>query len=235
MIKSFERKNLVEEITTQLRENILSGEWPAGSLIPSEPELSKAFNVSRNTVRSAIQELCAYGILVKKQGVGTSVAENLTENLLATSIPHFLFSKKELIDVLEFRRVIEIESVVLACKRATSADIADLRSCANKLRQSEDDPNEFIHADYAIHIRLAEASRNGMFLRVMLQLKEVILQYMQEAVNLTDIETSYQRHLKIIDAIEERKARTARNIMADHFDVLIEYLDKETASLYDDV
>ncbi len=235
MIKSFERKNLVKEITAQLKENILSGEWPAGSLIPSEPELSRAFNVSRNTVRSAIQELCAYGILNKRQGIGTYVTESLTGNLLAASIPSILFSKKDLLDVLEFRRVIEIESVVLACRRASSVDISELRKCVALLRNAGSTPADFITADYALHLQLARSSGNGMFLRVITQLKDVILQYMEEAVSLTDINVSYERHSRIIDAIEQRKARTARNIMADHFDVLIEYLDTEYSSLYDDV
>ncbi|MFA6507444.1 MAG: FadR/GntR family transcriptional regulator [Treponemataceae bacterium] len=230
MIKSIERRNLVEEIVAQLKDNILSGKWPTGFLIPSEPELSRLFNVSRNTVRSAVQELVAHGVLVKRQGVGTSVSENLTENLLGMSIPFALLSQKELVDVLEFRRVIEMESAVLACERADAANLDELRASIAKLRASVEVPLDFAVADYEMHVCLAKASHNVMFIRVMQQLKDVIFQHMTEAVTLTDISRSLERHSRLIDAVVERQASKARRIMAEHFDVLIDYFDGDSAS-----
>jgi GntR family transcriptional regulator len=51
-----------------------NGQLKAGDAIPSEKELGKKYNLSRITVRSAIQELVQEGYLVKKRGVGTFVA-----------------------------------------------------------------------------------------------------------------------------------------------------------------
>jgi len=223
MIKRIKQRNLIAEVLLQLKENILKGKWEAGSLIPSEPELTKLFDVSRNTVRSAIQELVAHGVLIKKQGVGTFVAGNLTENLFAMTIPYALLSKKELIDVLEFRRVIEIESAVLACKHADAKDIQALRELMDELHAVEKSPADYARVDYELHVCLSRASHNVMFARVMLQMKDVILQYMIEAVSLTDIHHSYARHARMIDAIEKKQVRKARDLMAEHFDVLLDF------------
>lgn len=59
-----------------IRKRIESGEYLAGECIPSETELQRRFNVSRITVRNAIEGLVFEELLVKKQGVGTTVAKH---------------------------------------------------------------------------------------------------------------------------------------------------------------
>jgi GntR family transcriptional regulator len=66
---------LYHEIEVELRKLILSGELAAGSLLPTEPQLQASFGVSRATVRKAIEELVLAGLIIKRQGVGTFVAE----------------------------------------------------------------------------------------------------------------------------------------------------------------
>lgn len=56
-----------------VREKILGREWPAGSQIPTEDELCRAYDVSKATVRMAIAELVREGYLRKQQGKGTFV------------------------------------------------------------------------------------------------------------------------------------------------------------------
>lgn len=57
-----------------LRENIAINSFGVGEKIPSENELSRQFKFSRQTVRQAIGELVAEGILVREQGSGTYVS-----------------------------------------------------------------------------------------------------------------------------------------------------------------
>jgi len=57
-----------------IRSKIQSGEWAVGERIPSERELMGIFNVSRATVRLAIENLEKEGILYRERGKGTFVA-----------------------------------------------------------------------------------------------------------------------------------------------------------------
>lgn len=57
-----------------LRKLIDSEEYKNGKYLPKEVELSKSLNISRNTLRQAINKLVYEGLLVRKQGVGTKVA-----------------------------------------------------------------------------------------------------------------------------------------------------------------
>lgn len=56
-------------------EKIEQGEWGPKKQIPSEREMTEMFNVSRMTLRHALQELVVQGFLVKHKGLGTFVAE----------------------------------------------------------------------------------------------------------------------------------------------------------------
>jgi len=64
---------LYVQIYTIIKEKIESGEWPAGTQIPTEDELCKMYDVSKVTVREAIQELVREGCLKRQQGKGTFV------------------------------------------------------------------------------------------------------------------------------------------------------------------
>lgn len=72
---------LIEESMTPLYQQLMEdikcaieeGRYLPDEKIPSEPELSELYSVSRITVRRAVDELCAQGYLVKKQGKGTFV------------------------------------------------------------------------------------------------------------------------------------------------------------------
>lgn len=57
-----------------LRKLIDSEEYRNGKMLPKEVDLSKQLNISRNTLRQAINQLVFEGLLVRKKGVGTKVA-----------------------------------------------------------------------------------------------------------------------------------------------------------------
>ena len=57
-----------------LRKLIQQKEYQEGKLLPKEIELSETLNISRNTLRQAINKLVQEGLLVRKKGTGTKVA-----------------------------------------------------------------------------------------------------------------------------------------------------------------
>ncbi|MEF9970931.1 MAG: GntR family transcriptional regulator [Oscillospiraceae bacterium] len=66
---------LYSQLVSIVKRNVTAGTLAAGDLLPSEAELCKTFNVSRSTVRQAIGSLETEGLVVRKQGRGTFVAE----------------------------------------------------------------------------------------------------------------------------------------------------------------
>jgi len=66
---------LYYQLKEMLTETISKGDLPAGTLMPSERELSERYGISRMTVRQALGEMVKEGLLVREQGKGTFVAE----------------------------------------------------------------------------------------------------------------------------------------------------------------
>ena len=73
---------LNEQVRQRLLEGISTGEWPAGSAIPTESVLAGAFGVSIGTIRKAVDGLVAEGLLVRRQGKGTFVTAHDSGRLL---------------------------------------------------------------------------------------------------------------------------------------------------------
>jgi GntR family transcriptional regulator len=74
---------LYEQLATSLRSAIERGLLPAGSALPPEPELAGLFGVSRQTVNVALTRLARRGLLNRKRGTGTFVAEPFVEQPLS--------------------------------------------------------------------------------------------------------------------------------------------------------
>ncbi len=66
---------LYVQIEGQLREYIQKDEYKNGKMFPNEIDLSKQLGVSRSTIRQALNKLVFEGLLVRKKGVGTVVAD----------------------------------------------------------------------------------------------------------------------------------------------------------------
>lgn len=64
---------LYARILSELRHRITTGQYPIGSLLPTEAELSSEFSTSRHTVREALRRLTEQGLVRSRQGAGTAV------------------------------------------------------------------------------------------------------------------------------------------------------------------
>ncbi|KRK95571.1 GntR family transcriptional regulator [Companilactobacillus futsaii] len=74
---------LYQKVADDIKKNILSGTYEVGSLIPTENELEEKYDVSKITIRKAVEKLVAEGYLKKKSGIGTRVISNNLFNKLS--------------------------------------------------------------------------------------------------------------------------------------------------------
>ena len=74
-MKDFEnsRHSLYMDVYNELKNDIIMGKYPAGSILPTELELSESFFVSRITVQKAMQLLKKEGYISRTPGRGTFV------------------------------------------------------------------------------------------------------------------------------------------------------------------
>lgn len=67
-------------------DKISKGEWPTGTLLPSQRRLAEIFKVNRSTISTAMDELASYGVIQGSYGGGTKVVSNTWSLMLTNSI-----------------------------------------------------------------------------------------------------------------------------------------------------
>jgi len=67
------RRSLRHRLAEDLRGRVLAGEFPAGTQLPSEPDLARSLKVARSSLRAAMALLEDEGLLRRRQGSGTYV------------------------------------------------------------------------------------------------------------------------------------------------------------------
>jgi GntR family transcriptional regulator len=81
-LDSSSRTPLYEQFARQMLSCIQSGELAPGTVLPPEPELAERLHVSRQTVNQALTSLARRGLLTRRRGVGTFIAEPYVEQPL---------------------------------------------------------------------------------------------------------------------------------------------------------
>ncbi|MCW2473080.1 MULTISPECIES: GntR family transcriptional regulator [unclassified Symbiopectobacterium] len=69
------KESLYRRIARELAQQILSGQYPVGSLLPTEMALCEHYQVSRHTMREALRDLTEQGLITRRKGLGTQVAD----------------------------------------------------------------------------------------------------------------------------------------------------------------
>lgn len=80
---------LYELVKRQLSEAILFGKWPPGTLLPSEVALAQRFGVAVGTMRRALAELTAEGLLTRRRKTGTVVTGRSPHHSLRSFFQYF--------------------------------------------------------------------------------------------------------------------------------------------------
>lgn len=215
-VKSIKKHNVVDIVYEQIKKNICDGIWSPGSKIPSEPDLTSSLDVSRVSVRSAIQKLRDLGVVVTYHGKGTYVSENFNKSVfdLTSFNPIMHLSKDEFFDMLIFRETVEFKCIELAVKNATEEDLKSLELALNQMLIHKDDYVKYSRADFDFHYAIVKASKNKVFFQAMMSIKDMYLYYLEEINRVFGITLdSVDAHLKIYQAIKNRDASMAITVL----------------------
>lgn len=215
-INKISKLRISDQVEEQIKEHILSGEWVPGKKIPGEMDLVEAFGVSRISIRQAIHQLVGMGVLTIKRGDGTYVSETLPSQYFNILLPYLMIDKPDILNVFEYRCILEGKSAALAAERATPEDIEALKDIYSKLEASRDDVDQYVKYDLTFHTIIASATKNAVIAKIASILADVLRSTMREAVELIGVEMGYYYHSKVLEAIINRDPRAAEELMEKH-------------------
>ena len=226
-LKPIRPKRISDQVFDQLRELIFRGDYQPGQKIMTERELAEALNVSRNSVREAINKLVTLRFLEQRQGQGTFV-RSIDE---AVQIPLATVMETQdatLIDLLEMRMGIECTAASLAAQRIRAEELRDIAQALADMEQDIQAGGLGTEGDLAFHMAIAAATKNPLQIYIMknvsnflhVSIRENLLHLYQEAEN---IEKILKQHKAILEAIRRRDPEAAYNAMRRHITFVIEF------------
>ncbi len=221
-IIAVKKQSVSDQVFEQIKQQIISGKWAPGEKIPSELELAKMFDVSRVSVREAIHRLIGMGVLYVRRGEGTFVSEMLPEDYFNALLPILMVERSNLIEMLEFRSILEVESIKLACSRANEDDISRLQKTIANMKKNRGDNRKFAAEDLNFHLALAIATHNAVIVKVNAIIHDMLKAAMEKVVELTGFDKGIYYHEKILDALINRDENAATELMREHIEVTME-------------
>lgn len=217
-----------EIVFRTIKENIISGKWVSGTRIMSETQLASELNVSRISVREAIEKLAALNILNKKQGGGTYVNDLQPSIYFNSLIPMLTLDRDNYMEILEFRLIFEIKSIGLCVVRCTDEKIAQMEECYNKMVEYEYDGGKFIEEDLKFHMLIMEGANNSILIKVSEVLGEILRYHQEKLYKELGPCGGIKEHKKILESIKNRDEELAMIYMRRHIERTIEDIKNKT-------
>ncbi|OAN10892.1 GntR family transcriptional regulator [Photobacterium jeanii] len=194
----FNKQSLEEQVTDYLREKIISGEISQGEKI-IESTMAKELDLSRSTIRMALNSLSHEGLVISKPYAGWHVIS---------------LNEDDLWELYNLRVALESQSASMAAEQATDKDKQELQAILNDyLQLCEENPTDLraiIDADFALHNRIVEASNSKRMEKIYSQIANQLKTYLCMTHYDYDISQSGLSHKPIIDAIINGDPKAAR-------------------------
>jgi len=222
---------LSDVIEQELERLIVEGTLLPGQQLPPERELAKQFDVSRPSIREAIQRLEAKRLLTRRHGGGTFVSNNIWKSF-SDPLLNLLSSHSETqLDLLEARHALEGISAYFAALRGTDEDFERIKDSVAKIGevQKQNDFEAEASAVMAFLIAITEATHNVVILHIVRSLAPLLEQNILQNFKLLRrrpeaVEKVNKHRANIVDAIVSGKPDMAREMSHSHLAYIEETL-----------
>jgi DNA-binding FadR family transcriptional regulator len=231
-------ESLTDIFVRVLRTDIVKGNLPIGSQLPSEGDLATQYGVSRTVIREGIRELVNAGMISKRQGQRSTVSPRADWNLmnlqvLAALLEHDEISKQLLKDLFTTRLLIECHAAAEASVRREEHDLRLMEQQLDIMRRAIDRPDVFVEADLEFHRLIQQASKNVVVSSLLFTISELLrvgrlftVRSPEELRGLID------DHEELYSAIQHKDPSSARKAMSNHLLKIAEFVDMEVDNVY---
>jgi DNA-binding FadR family transcriptional regulator len=213
----------ITDAVVQRLEDLVLGELEPGAVLPSEADLAARFEVSRLTLREAVRSLQARGLVETHHGRRTVVAHPN-----AAPIGHFFTAAvrrdpRQLLDLLEVRRALEVHIASLAAAQASRSAVAAMEVALASMREAAEDPMALHETDIGFHASLAAGAGNQM-LRFLIEAMEEPLRASRmrsmrgHLARGGTVEDVIEQHARILERIKARDSKGAAVAMLAHLE-----------------
>ena len=217
--------DIQKDIITKIRDYINLKNLEPGDKLPAERMLADKFNVSRSSLREAIQKLEFYGLLESMPQSGTFIANvgviainGIIEDLINLKDPDFK-------SLVETRILLELKTAKLAALRRTDENLIEMEAALEAYKNKVINGEDALQEDLLFHLAIAKASGNSTMNSLILMITPGIITNF-EKYHVCEVGLSQKginEHQAIFDEIKNQNSKLAEDNMRTHFKVLYEY------------
>ncbi|WP_089173516.1 FadR/GntR family transcriptional regulator [Bosea sp. AS-1] len=214
---------LGDAVIQRITQAIHEGRLKPGDSLPSEARIAASFGVSKPIAREAIRQLAAMGVVHIQQGKPTRV-----QALDAAPLDRFYrFAVRGrangLTEAVELRRILEPPIAAHSAERRTVEDVEKLDLILARMEDSLGNVPRWIEADLDFHEAVAASSGNRLLDFQIRGLRPVIREVMEifnsrEARGPEDWRRTFERHVRVVEAIRAGDPAAAEAAMNKHFE-----------------
>jgi DNA-binding FadR family transcriptional regulator len=208
-----------EYVAEQIRRHIALRLVKPGEALPAERELAVMFGVGRPTIQHALRLLEAAGLVEARRGRtgGTFITRPEQDSLAADDlILRVMRHRKELEDLLLYRRVIEPAVARVAAATRRGDDLAAMRRAIRGMASAASEPDYMRH-DTDFHIAVAQATGNPFLTRA---IEEIRMRLNDAMTLLPESDTWHRRmegeHEALLEAVQNGDVDAAETLMQQH-------------------
>lgn len=220
-------KDLPEELSCDLSKRISAGEFPAGSRLPSERDLSSHYAVSRPVVREALSHLKSDGLVEARAGSGVFVIQNPQLRFFRMSKVD-LDEQESLAQVMELLLAIEVAATRSAAQHRTDSDLKNIRRELIGMEYAIASDRLGDEEDFAFHQAIVAATHNPNFVMLSRHLESGVRNVIRKARTNTRMKLSVQldavqaEHQAIYQTIADADPDAAAIAAAQHLNNAME-------------
>ena len=221
-LTSIRPEKLADAVARHIQELILEGALPPGERLLPERDLAVKLDVSRPSLRDALDRLLDLGLLTTDANGSCYVSENIGKSIRDPLM--MLFDEpRGRFDCMEFRSVVEAAAARFAAERASQADREAIRQRFNAMEQAhkEGDVDGIAATDGDFHFAIYGAAHNVMLLQVMRSLESILrsnvyLNRRNLYEHRKDRDEQLAEHRAIYEAIMDRDGERAEAAAREH-------------------
>ena len=177
MFTLIKTKKVYMQVVEQVQDLIRNGKAKPGDKLPPERILAERLGVSRPSVREGIVALEILGFVDSRGGKGNIIKDVANSSILNQSYQH-LEEEESPFELLEARKIIEVDIAGYAAQKVQTEDIALIRQPLDNMSEIVDhlsvskEYEKGMEFDREFHINVARATHNTVLLRIVTHLLE---------------------------------------------------------------
>lgn len=232
------RERVSDRVAAELLGLIAAGRVRPGERLPGERRLAGMMNVSRVSVRAALQQLKAQGFVAAVQGGGTRVLSSgaSADAPLAQLVR---LNRENLRDLAEIRASLEIWAARRAAAHASRERVAEIASILQAMGDRRRNKASKAQDDIRFHFAIAKATGSTVYMHLLGAIRDILSQMLVHhrsklAKASADDRRILAQHRRIFEAIGAGEPDEAAAAMRAHLEWVLAQYDADAPARDDE-